>query len=177
MSAFIVSKEHIDAMVRVGIAGPSDPHEIRPDRAWHGVSWFTSDPRAIAYDGSNPTAYFGGLDAIRRELRSETAEATGAMLVAANVASVQHRYSEPGDDLPGPVVKYWTRPYVAPVIFRRQLPTAVEALKLIACYEYQSCEPPTWDGSEAQRFCDALRHALIGALPGYAEAPWELRAA
>jgi hypothetical protein len=43
---------------------------------------------------------------------------------------------------------------------------------LLAGFEYQACELPGWVGSEAGRFVDALRHALIRALPGYSDGPW-----
>ena len=49
----------------------------------------------------------------------------------------------------------------------------VEALKALDCYEYQSCEHPEWETSEAFEFCRAMRNLLIGCLPGYDAAQWE----
>ena len=48
----------------------------------------------------------------------------------------------------------------------------VRVLKLIDCYEYQSCEHPEWASSEAHSFCNSLRGAMIHMLPGYDDAPW-----
>ncbi len=67
MSAYVVSKTHIDAMVTAGI------RLRRPDRP---LSWW------VASDGKRNT-----LDYL-------TAERVGAMLWAENVASFNHRYSE-----------------------------------------------------------------------------------
>jgi hypothetical protein len=55
----------------------------------------------------------------------------------------------------------------------RKLPDAIQALKLIACYEYQSCEHPEWPKSDAKDFCDSLTRALVRVVPGYDAAPWE----
>ncbi len=94
------------------------------------------------------------------------------MLWAENVGSVSYRYSGDNDPLPGPIdfatedaITYvWTRP-----AYRM---TAVEALKAIMCYEYQSCEHPAWPSTEAYRFCQALTGSLLHALPGMDDAPW-----
>lgn len=176
MSAYVVSKSHVDAILRAALHGPSDRGPKYAGDGWHGVSWFVSDPREIAWDSNNPAAYFGAMDGIRRELRRENANETGAMLVAVCVASVWHRYpNDPLDELPGTTDAYWVGVRLNGFDYdgRGRTPSAVEALKLVACFEYQSCELPTWPGSEAQRFCEALRHALIGALPGYDAAAWE----
>jgi len=52
--------------------------------------------------------------------------------------------------------------------------TGVQALKLIACYEYQSCEHDGWETSQAKTFCDSLRNSVIAHLPGYDDAEWSL---
>ena len=70
MSAFIQSKAHIDALIRLALDGPAHP----------GVRW---DPRWYFYhDG---TAYY---------VTPETADMLGGALVAENYASVNYRYSE-----------------------------------------------------------------------------------
>jgi hypothetical protein len=48
----------------------------------------------------------------------------------------------------------------------------VDVLKAIDCYQYQSCEHPGWQTSEAKAFTDALRRAWTHLVPGYDEAPW-----
>lgn len=52
------------------------------------------------------------------------------------------------------------------------------AFKMASCLDYQSCEVPDWNGSEAQRQIEAVQHeAAKRGLPGYEAAPWELRSA
>ena len=147
MSAFIVSKSHIDAMLRAALAKQllgDVPRWRRPDL---GNSFCKLD-------------YY-------------TADRAGQMLIDENVKSVCHRYGESvaSDNLPGPTEAYWRTPYIYRLT-NKHTPTPVEALKLISCYEYQSCEAPSWNNSEAYNFCQALREFLIPMLPGYNEAPW-----
>lgn len=170
MSAFVVSKDHIDAMVQAGLSGSS-----------FKLTW--------RHDGEH------------HELTHANADQVGAMLWAENVASVEHRYSPPGReaiygegweseadfDLPGkyrvetiapgvaPIeVPEWIGGYTFPLGRVKQL-APVAVLKAIDCFEYQSCEHPEWEGSEARAFCEALRDDMIGRLPGYSEADWEVR--
>lgn len=174
MSAFIVSKAHIDAMVSAGLTYSSyGPLKWANDQGIH--------------DGS-------------RKLDHTTADQVGRMLWAENVASVDHRYSPAGREvyygkgwengpefsLPGTFTRE-TIPGTAETIdvpeyayldeYRHEragrVPTPVETLSILACYEYQSCEHDGWAESEAKRFCEALQGAAIRALPGYDDAPWE----
>jgi hypothetical protein len=100
---------------------------------------------------------------VRYELTYANATAVGQMLILANEASVAYRYTEEAES-------------ATPLYLYRPVPVSMldqtTALKLVACYEYQSCERPDWDGSEAQGFCRWLRHNIIAALPGYDAAPW-----
>lgn len=84
------------------------------------------------------------------------------MLSIENAKSVGYRYNES------------TKPveYV-PLSFGARSPTIVEALKLLDCYEYQSCERPEWAETETFRWCYRLRKALCQALPGYSDSNWE----
>ena len=169
MSAFVVSKEHIDAMLSCRT------------HSTFGISWM--------HEGEYH----------RLEEGADTLDRVGRMLWAENVASVEHRYSPPGREaiygegfesgpdfnLPG---KYtveqipgsedtielpeWLTEYS---YSRTRLPSPVEGLSITACFEYQSCEHEGWESSEARAFCEALRSACIYALPGYADAAWEWR--
>lgn len=149
MSAFIVSENHIHALIEAGCS--------RRYTRGHVLRWYVSG------DPARP-----------RELRWENADEIGRMLWEENVKSVAHRYpNDTPDTLPGPV------PAADPEAYRwkRPRPRAlepVEALKAIACYEYQSSEHPEWEASEARAFCEALRHAAIAALEGYEDAEWSL---
>ena len=140
MSAFVLGKEHIAAMVRGAWASR--------DFSWYdGAAWHTLD--------------------------YQTALGVGRMLLDANVRSVAYRYpDERIEDLPGPLSHEWTEPFMDWYPTRR-CPSPVSLLKLISCYEYQSCEVPGFEQSEAYRFCQALRASAIGRLPGYEEGPWE----
>jgi hypothetical protein len=99
------------------------------------------------------------------------------MLASANLASVTYRYPDllqnPADT-PGPVEQWW---WTAPYRYRQARPDiipgrAVIVLASVACYEYQACEHPEWETSNARAFCEALRHTAIEHLPGYSDAPW-----
>ena len=134
MSAWIVSKAHIRAMVSLGVS------------------------RGLIVKGSM--------------LGSRMSE-LGQMLINENVASVRYRYPDSGDQLPGPNERYWLTPYRHDLVGPARVPTPVEGLKLINCYEYQSCEHPGWEDSDAHKWCQDLESALIHDLPGYDEAPWD----
>lgn len=155
MSAFVVSKEHIDAMVSLALEGPSG---LAPGPGY----W--PQPFSYYHDGE------------RRPVRLENADELGQMLWGTNALSVRTRYPDcyDGGEYPGPIgfsveddvyEYHYTRP--------RPRPTAVEGLKLVSCYEYQTCEFATWEEHAAYAFCDALRRSLVNALPGYSVAPWE----
>lgn len=165
MSAWIVDRTHIDLLLKVGLVGPRG-REVRPSNAWHSLSWFAEE-----MDGS---ATLNDYQRLRRELRYDTADEVGRMLWTENVRSVTYRYP---DDTPS------TRPGPASEDIDAEaemyvytdpgyVPTVVEACSAICCFEYQSCEHPGWRKSEALRFCDALRHSLMHALPGWEKAPW-----
>lgn len=80
--------------------------------------------------------------------------ALGNLLIAECVASVACRYPDTGpDDLPGHGT-YWVRPYVHVPPTRR--PTVGEAVGLLDCYAYQSCEHPGWEASQAKVIVDRL---------------------
>lgn len=55
-------------------------------------------------------------------------------------------------------------------------PTAVQALKLADCYEYQACETDDWSECEACAVVNAIRRHAITRVPGYAEAAWDAEA-
>ena len=145
MSAFLVDKTHIDAMVCAGLvlARPFGP-----------LTWWAKPP--------SPNWTAADCRDYRRELRAETAGRTGAMLWAANRASLDARYDE--DELE-PIYEYAPLPGT---------PDPTVMLSAVACFECQSCETPTWRTSEARSFCESLRLACIHRLPGYDRAPWEI---
>ena len=160
MSAFIVSDNHLAYLVHAGLAyGRQSP-----------LRWQAPDteepPGESDYAPGNPWGETS-VDTMRRkarELTQETADSTMLLLYAANVASVNYRY----DNRDGESVDHI--PHYRDNDIRHINP--VQVLKALACYEYQSCETPEWDASEAHAFCEALRHRMIQVLPGYEEATW-----
>ncbi len=141
MSAFVVSKSHINAMIHAGLAV-----QYRP------LTWYHNGKAHI--------------------LSNDTSNAVGQMLLDECVKSVCHRYDDSKiTNLPGPTNAEWLIPFEYHFTYKR--PTPIQALKLISCYEYQSCEHPEWKESEAHAFCETLRHCTIERLTGYEDATWE----
>src|SRR3990167_2487217 len=144
MSAYIVDRAVIDALVTVAKDGPSGvPH--CPGNTWYPLGWESADgSRTYIHDRAD-------LDRI------------GAILIDENVWSVQYRYPEMMR-LPGPSDLWWMAPYRWGVVW--PLPSAVETLKLADHLEYQSCEHPGWEASEARRILDAIRAACHRRVQG-----------
>lgn len=107
--------------------------------------------------------YFGDLNH-QGELTPETADRVGTMLLAENDKSLRHEY---GDDLP-------ERSYRFVEDLRPVDPLKI--LKTAKCYEYQRCEHPGWESSEAAAFTRHLVNLAISGLPGYRDAPWGVTA-
>jgi hypothetical protein len=138
----MVSTTHIDAMLTAGLAYaiPGGP-----------LYWYWAEPHAV-----NPAAKQ------RYALTPQTAGTVGALLLAENRRSVDHRYRE----------EEWEEPY----LFTRLpgWPDPAVVLKAVHCYEYQSCEHPGWETSQAYAFIRRLERAAIYRVPGYEDAPWEI---
>lgn len=144
MSAWMVPKKHVDYMVTLARCGPADAVPVNPMTVWQG----------------------------HRLCMDMTDDELGQVLTDECLASIRDRYPDTIDNpdaTPGPTDHYWAVPYVAERT--RQLSIG-EALKLLACYEYQSCEHPGWPESKAHELCRNLEGALIRRVPGYDEAPW-----
>lgn len=146
MSAYVVACEHVDVLLAYGLGN------IQTVRWRHFPG-----PAALA----------------RPELSAVTVDAVGQLLVDENVLSVTHRYPNTVA-LPGPADAYWTVPYRyrAPGF----VPSPAETLAALEGYEYQACEHPGWETSEAQAVCAALAARAVRDVPGYTEAPWEWNA-
>jgi len=99
-------------------------------------------------------------------------ERVANMLWQENVRSVMYRYpNDSMSELPGPIGEDYR-------ITRNDfhltwlLIDPVQVLKACKCYEYQSCEHPAWESSEAYAFIQTLKEDAISALPGYDGAVW-----
>ena len=93
-------------------------------------------------------------------VQREDFDRIGQLLLDENVRSVNARYKT--DD----VGVFVDAPFL-------QGATPVEGLKLVVCYEYQSCEHPEWEQSAAFRLCEAITRKLVRQVPGFEDAPWE----
>ena len=172
MSAFIVSRAHIDAIVSLALVGPTGRGPKYPGDGWHGPTWFAEQPDRDSWsiaDYSNN----------RRRADYTEADELGQMLLGECIRSVSARYRDDSiDELPGVIAETatWAADGIESYRYRhpRRRLTAVEGLKAIACLEYQSCEHEQWEASEALRFLEALRRSLINALPGYDDAAWDI---
>ena len=154
MSAWIVSKKHIDALITAAL-----PYKLR----W---KMDDTDPE-LTHQRGEPWGP-GAITEHRRkwtELTQDTAGRTGAMLWNENHLSVNHRYNE--DETEDP---YLFEKYTGPI--KLSIPAVVRSLDR---YEHQSCEHPEWEHSEALRFCRAFRERLLDELvkgEKYESAPW-----
>ncbi len=101
----------------------------------------------------------------RRSSSPDVGREIGEMLWRMNADNVL----DPEVDEPLPVYTFERLP--CPV-------TAVEGLKALACYRYQTADDANrWRRSEAAALCRWLQGALIRCLPGFREAPWGWTAA
>ena len=168
MSAFVVRKEHIDALVVLAVQGPRE--RVPAPCSWLTRRWYVTEGRALRSMSADEVR------AAAREASGGDVNRIGQFLISENVASVRYRYA---DSDPESMIPDWTGlPYVLERSRATVRPTSVEGLKAIDCYEYQSCEHPGWETSDASAFCESLRRGLIAALPGYSEANgWEWSAA
>lgn len=151
MSAYVVDRGHVRFLVAAALNG----------RHWEG-----------GYGQGGPMSYYH--DGKRYEVNELTADEIGLMLWQECIASVAYRYpDDPEAGLPGPVEDGPRFGYRHPVMDPPgSTIKAVDVLKAIACYEYQSCEHPGWEASRAKAFCEALTATAIRNLPGYDDAPW-----
>lgn len=150
MSAFVVSEATIHGLVVGGLKLAR----------YSPLRWQLPIPAEERAGGYQVGTWIGP-DAIAlaekygRDLTEDTAGRVGAMLWAENVRSVNHRYAE--EDLepiyPG-----------LPAGWRSARIDPARLLSVIGCYEYQSCEHPEWESSEARIYCTALRELCCDQL-------------
>lgn len=105
---------------------------------------------------------FYGTPSRRLDIAGNEQEACD-ILLAENVVSFNYRYDETVEA---------TMVYDA---FATSL-RAIDVIKACHCLEYQSCEHPQWETSTAKAIVTAIEDASTRALPGYDDAPWEIKA-
>ena len=171
MSAFVVSKEHIDALVAAAVQPPHPGWDAGGYVPLRELEEGEKQPAGHEYEAPQGYLYF--------HISFATADALGRLLWWECVRSVGYRYpSRDGDAelarLPG--YGYTLADYEGYRFNERAIGrlSGVETLKALDCYEYQSCEHPGWRTSEAKKVCDWLRGKLVASLPGYDEAAWSI---
>jgi len=75
-----------------------------------------------------------------------------ATLAKANAISVAHRYSE------APAITHMPESAVRRAV--AQPVTDGQLYKLVECFEYQSCEHPSWNSSPSFKMCGAIKMML-----------------
>ena len=144
MSAYIVSKAHIDAIVTFAVGGQRRVGTAKRMAEVAGHSKYVSSS-------------------------DYTPSQIGAALWAENHTSVDYRYTETT-----PVPAYDFRPKCSGSTCTKptRLLTPLDIIKLCQSLKYQSCEHPAWDASFAKDFLNRVISAAIAALPGYDNAFW-----
>ena len=102
---------------------------------------------------------------LRKEAPEVVPDVIGQILLDENYKSVNYRYP---DDTPG-----WGRFHYEWDLSRLPV-NPVAVLSLIACLEYQSCEHPEWEQSEAHAILKTIKAIAIRQLPGYDKYPWAI---
>jgi hypothetical protein len=148
----MVTTEHIHLLMNAGLSYATGGSKLR----WQ-VRELTSEEKGRAYSPGHPWGpeaheMYGK---VVRHLTRENAGYVGALLLAENRRSVDHRYAE----------EEWEQPYLFKML--PGVPNPIAVLKALDGYEYQACEHPEWETSEAYNFCAALRRRAIRMLPGY----------
>jgi hypothetical protein len=144
MSAYIVEENHIIYLVAAALSR-------RINRGSHGkFTWWNGEAKEIShYDPAGAAAF-------------------AAELWQENVKSVNHRY--PND--PAPIDLFTIAPQKIDDMLHGWDFEPVQVLKAISCLNYQSCEHPEWETSNAHAFLERLKNAAIASLVGYSEAAW-----
>lgn len=144
MSAYLVDREHIDALVRFAC----DDNRVWTEEAEGGWRYLSREDadwlgRVLWIENLVSVAY--------RYPNDRGSDRPGPCGLSDDEIAA---YTFPAH--------LWVRP-TAP---------AVAILKSADCLDYQSCEHPGWESSKAKALLDAIRRAAWQHVPGYEEAPW-----
>ena len=173
MSAYVVTKTHIDHLVQAALTGCLDTEGCWSD--YDALGWVHDGQYRRLYGPGDDRGDGTASDAL-------TPSQFGQLLVNENVRSVEGRCPDTSierGDLPGPIVPYYQLPYV----FEVQVSTAVLSGRLVRVglapvlsyaqlvnalsgYCYQSCESYDWPETEAYSIVSSLKDKLLSHLPG-----------
>lgn len=140
-------------------------YQVSPNHLGALVRWYLSDHgRGI---GQAFLPYWRG-----HQPNHNDADDMLACLAEECYRSVRYRY--PTGPLPG-LIAFPDGPVVCQgPLSQYPLLSPVEVLKAVHGLEYQSCEHPEWEQSEAYRLLRNIERTAMCALPGYEEAAWSL---
>jgi hypothetical protein len=148
MSAFIVSHDHIDALLTF-----ASMRNIQGT-----VSYFVKETRK------------------RVDITALNATEVGRILLTENERSVYARYTDCGPgkgNAPGTLGEDAETYTFKPWPWNATL-TPASILKACSCFDYQACETDDYRETLAYTIIDAIRHRAIASLPGYDDAAgWE----
>lgn len=145
MSAWLVSKTHIDAMVTAALSTDHQP-----------FSWY--------HEGERHELDYTTADEVGSMLWAECAR---------SVSYRYPDIAETGDwPRPADFTEQQVFDYRFQRLAGFTSAHIVQVLKAVSCYEYQSCEHPQWEASSAHALCQELKDRLVSQLPGYSAAPW-----
>lgn len=143
MSAFVVSHDHIDALMT-----------------------FAKDKRlldSLAYHVNHGTEKLSPTD-IGRVLLAENIRSVLHRYPDCDESDMPGKGNEEA-------INYQFRPFQQ--FYRMQHPQVVAwVLKACACFDYQSCETDDYESSIAHKIIRAIEARAINALPHYESAPW-----
>ncbi len=101
-----------------------------------------------------------------------------AILAKENINSVRYRYQERLTDRTeqedADYIQACARPWLEGTSGKVPVRETIEVLKLMDSLDYQSCEHPDWETSDAYRLLNRIRMQAIPRLPGYAISPWTI---
>jgi hypothetical protein len=162
MSAFLVSSDHVDALV-TAVIEHDNPYCVVPQPNWTKLE--ERYPGAFTYPARRKLLNeIGSRENAGRLFPNELARA----LLIANLDSLRARYSRPEQQAEHDAEE---AAILAHLFSHRPL-EVVSALKQNQCFAYQACEVSDWDSSWAKAFTVELEGVLIHALPGFGAAPW-----
>ncbi len=97
----------------------------------------------------------------RGYISEDDAQVMGQILLDANYTSVNYRYRENNEAIFELDTKVFD-------VFHDM----VKAMRLCDTLDYQSCEFPQWEKSEACSLLKKIRYAVSCKVPGYSQARW-----
>lgn len=159
MSAWILSRKHIDAIITTSVKGFRTVKNGPLTRTIEDGQWTPERPSYFIGEVLTWEDQVG-----RAPLTEAEATAMGQVLWNANYRSVNARY---GESRRAPRYAFTGNGRIL---------TLAELAKAIHCLDYQSCEYPEWYTSKARKFLDKVEQNIYRVvahdLPGYDEAPW-----